>query len=67
MPKLTPQDKNFINLILRSPDIGDGWRNSSNTLWPIVQGMAEDQPELFELGEKTIRLTPVARILMEYI
>lgn len=34
--KLTPQQKGFMALIMRSPDQGGGWRRVSKMVWPLV-------------------------------
>jgi len=34
---LTPKQKSMLALLLRSPDEGDGWRQCSPLVWPLVQ------------------------------
>ena len=62
----------FLKLLMRGKDIGDGWRNVSETLTPYALGEVKKSPELFEVeqpeGEKLrIRLTERGKILSEYV
>ena len=41
-------DQAFANLIMRSPEIENGWRNVSKTLSAFVEQKAKQTPELFE-------------------
>jgi len=50
----------FIKLINRSDDLGDGWRAVSPALEKIVRVTVEDKPSLYELKEADgmkVRLT----------
>jgi hypothetical protein len=51
--------KDFLHLISRSPDRGEGWRSISHALLPLCKAMAEALPSLleFEEGSNRIRLT----------
>lgn len=42
--------KSFLRLVQRSKDIGDGWRQVSAVLWPLVIGF--ENKELIEVDEK---------------
>lgn len=67
MTELSQQDKNFLALILRSPNIGDGWRQVSKTLWPLVDMFGRQ--ELIEINkdELRIRLSETGKIVIDYI
>jgi len=58
--------KSLLALIQRSEDIGDGWRQVSEQLWPHVQ----DAPsELVELNhdQKQIRMTSEGSAVLMYV
>lgn len=38
--------KGLLALINRSPDQGDGWRNVSDTCWPLVRDMPLELVEI---------------------
>lgn len=67
MNKLAADDIAFLKLILRSPDIGNGWRQVSNTLWLVVEEFKHQ--ELIELwhGFKRVRLSGRGLIVVDYI
>lgn len=70
--KLKDDDKNFLRLIQRSPDIGEGWRNVSPKLWQLVEMHQKTIPTLFEAeleptGGGRVRLTEEAQIVMKYL
>ncbi len=46
-------DKEFLRLLLRSPDEGDGWRSFSKTLWPLVSMF--ESPDLLEIDKPGMR------------
>jgi hypothetical protein len=48
------RNKSFMQLIARSPDIGDGWRQVSKTLWPLVESFKS--AELIETASATHRV-----------
>ena len=50
--------RSFIALLVRSPDIGDGWRKVSPMLMGLVEEMSGHHPDLFELAPSAVRLTP---------
>lgn len=64
MNKKPPMD--FLKLVLRSPDQGDGWRNVSDMLWPTTQEIAAEFPTLLELAHKQVRLTAEAKTLVAW-
>lgn len=68
--KLSDQDINFIKLILRSPDAGDGWRRVSAQLWVLCERFGRQ--ELVEYatapeGGGKIRLSDRGIVLTDYI
>lgn len=67
MSMMSDRSKNFIRLILRSPDIGDGWRQVSSAVWPLVT-KAENR-ELLDINEETlrVRLNDEGRVVARYI
>ena len=68
--KLTEHNIRFLQLMLRSPDVGEGWRNVSSVLWQLVDKF--DRPELVEKerhedGSGRVRLTERGKVLVDYI
>lgn len=51
------KDKEFIKLIVRSPDRGDGWRNVSDVVWPLVEAFSVSALIEVDKENKRIRLT----------
>jgi uncharacterized protein (DUF736 family) len=72
-PRLNADDDNlapFIRLVMRSADVGDGWRNVSQTLRNFVSKSAAQWPDLFETRELAgmqIRLSEKGKLLAEYV
>jgi hypothetical protein len=67
---MNDKEINFIKLILRSPDSGDGWRNVSIMLWRLVEDF--DKKELIENeqyadGSGRVRLSPLGLSVVNYI
>ncbi|OAN76672.1 hypothetical protein A8B82_14835 [Sulfitobacter sp. EhC04] len=64
--KLTENEIILLKLIERSPDIGDGWRQVSGSLWPLIA--KQSHPDLTELdaANKRIRFTPEGQTVMRY-
>lgn len=66
---LTERERGFLALVLRSPDLGEGWRSVSATLWPMVTGFT--RPELIETWEagdaRRVRLTEAGQIVVRYL
>lgn len=65
MNQITPNEKVFLQLLLRSPDRGEGWRTVSDVLWPLVQDFSK--PEFVEVGDKRVRLTPTGLTICDYL
>jgi len=65
--KITENQRIMLQLIKRSPDIGDGWRQVSGTLWPLVGEQAH--PDLTELDADTkrVRFTKEGETIMRYV
>ncbi len=53
---MTQDQKDFLHLINRSPDRGDGWRSISNVLLPTCKKLAGELPELLEFEEENSRI-----------
>lgn len=69
---LKDDDRNFLKLIQRSPDIGEGWRQVSPKLWQLVGMHEKTIPTLFEAvheptGGGRVRLTEEAVILLKWL
>lgn len=71
MGKLTQQQRDFLRLILRSPDVGDNWRSVSRMLTPVSQTMVAENPELFETEDRDgvfhIRLSERGSVVIDYV
>jgi hypothetical protein len=69
MPKLSNESKNLIRLILRSNDIGDGWRALSIPLNQFFRPLIEANPDLFQYDEviPAVRLTERGGVIAEYL
>lgn len=69
--KLSNKHTNFIILIKRSPDLGDGWRKVSNMLQAFFTGVIDEHPELYETKEENsifyVRLSERGQILGDYV
>jgi hypothetical protein len=68
--RLSQSQKDFLRLIMRSPDEGDGWRRVSRMLGPIVSKWTI--PDLCEWepnadGSGRIRFTDKGETVMEYL
>lgn len=48
---MSPQDRNFLKLLMRSPDRGDGWRQCTPATWSLVDMFGH--PELLEKDIET--------------
>lgn len=64
---MTQQDKNFIKLIQRSPDHGNGWRQVSDLCWELI--LEFKQPDLIEIDTelKRVRLSHDGTIVAKYL
>lgn len=67
MAKLSDHEKSFIALLLRSKDVGDGWRNVSAPLWQLIELFS--QKELLEVDEveRRARLSAKGHTVAEYL
>jgi hypothetical protein len=63
--------KPFIRLILRSDDVGEGWRNVSMVLEKVVLDGIAEFPELYEThrldGALQVRLSERGTIIKDYL
>ena len=48
--------KSFRDLVQRSKNVGDGWRQVSDALWNFSKMEASKQPAVFELDELLHRI-----------
>jgi hypothetical protein len=51
---MTQQDRDFLTVLARSPDRGDGWRSVSKTCWQLVEDFAVK--ELIEVDQPNMRI-----------
>lgn len=67
MRGISENQKIMLDLIQRSPDIGDGWRQVSDGLWGHVVEQAH--PDLTELDTTTkrVRFTDEGITVMRYL
>lgn len=64
--KIQPKDMSFLKLLMRSPDVGDGWRNVSAVVWPLVAGFKH--PELIRMRNgNQVKLSDRGLTVVEYI
>lgn len=63
---ITRQDKDFMQLISRTRDCGDGWRNVSTMCWQLVERFTT--PELLEIGQENrrVRFTQEGLAVLKY-
>lgn len=68
---LTRNQKNFISLVSRSPDVGDGWRMVSQALEKHTQSYVRDLPDLFEVKRDNeqfmLRFSEEGKIVAKYL
>lgn len=57
--------KSTLALIARSPDRGEGWRNVSEPIWPLVKDMPSDLFDL-DVEQRRIRMTDQGRAVLTY-
>jgi len=67
MSELSRDEINFLRLVQRSEDIGDGWRQVSDILWQLVERF--DRPELIDkdADKKRVRLSERGLIVAGYL
>lgn len=59
--------KEFLDLLNRSPDLGDGWRQVSETLWPFVEDLTEEKTLEINHELKRVRFKPTPADLARQI
>lgn len=57
----------FLKLVMRSPDIGDGWRNVSQTLWPLVASFENKELIDIDYEYSRIKLSDRGQVVCDYI
>jgi hypothetical protein len=67
---ISQQAKDFLKLVLRSPNTGDGWRDVGKMLWPSVVDF--EAQELLESsrnddGTGKVRLSETGLIVARYL
>lgn len=69
MNKLTDEQKNVINLMLRSKHDSEGWYKVSDVVWSVIsRSIPEDLIEVKnENHAKFIRFTEKGKIVVEYM
>lgn len=69
--KISDKQIDFIRLVRRTPDVGDGWRVVSDTLRKITLHTVDEQPDIYETkeheGRLFIRLSERGSILGDYL
>jgi len=69
--KIEDDQIDFIRLIMRSEDQGDGWRKISKMLRNFVSAMVERRQDLYETkevdGVLQLRLSDRGSILADYV
>lgn len=70
MLRLSNQQLGFMRLLLRSPDLGDGWRSVSPQQVALLDDCVGDNPELYEVERDNcvrVRLSADGRVLARYL
>jgi hypothetical protein len=67
MEKLTQMATDGLKLILRSPDVGDGWRDVAPPLRKNMPIWLKSAEGLYEFDGKRIRLTPDGLVVARYL
>lgn len=69
--KVTKQKKSVLELIVRSADVGDGFRKVGVALVPLMLDLAAEIPELLEIRNDDVntfvRLTEKGKTVLKYI
>lgn len=65
--KLTEQSKSLIRLILRSPDIGDGWRQCSSSVYQLIENFPHQELIEADANNLRVRLSERGQIVQEYL
>ena len=64
---LTDHDRDFLRLLARSPDRGDGWRYISDACWLLVEQF--EAKELLEIDNdfRRVRLTTKGQNVVKFV
>lgn len=61
----------LIRLVMRSPDVGEGWRSVSTTLRKCVEETTAKRPEIYETKVENdtfmVRLSERGQVLADYV
>lgn len=61
----------FIRLVMRSPDVGEGWRTVSKTLRKWAEDTVAKRPEIYEIkadgNTLMLRLSERGKVLADYV
>lgn len=64
MSKLDGEQKSLMRIYVRSQKDAEGWADVGCVLWPWISKNA--MPEIFEVGDKRIRLTAAGKEILEF-
>lgn len=67
MSKLADTEVNFLKLIIRSTDRGDGWRQVSTLLWRLVHEFKPKELIEIDYDKLRVRLSERGKIVVEYL
>ena len=67
MSKLSTADKSFLSLLLRSDDLGDGWRRVSSAVWTLVDEFPHKKLIQTWPAQQKVRLTRTGKVVVEYL
>lgn len=65
--RLDDRQTNFIKLILRSEDVGDGWRQCSDVLYEHFLSYLPEELVEWDHDQKRVRLTREGDIVARYL
>lgn len=67
---MSPRQRSFMQLVMRSPDVGDGYRKVSTLLTSLAEAQIALAPDLYETttvdGGLRVRLTAAGEAVWQY-